>query len=179
MNWKENDRHSKMKIKQIFTKEEDEQLLKLVETYGQKNWRIVSMNIEGRSSRQCRERWMNYLSPNVNNGPWTKDEDELLEDLVLMNGNEWSKFSQAFDNRTATNIKNRWIYLQRINEKKRKNRKKNKNNFKQETSEDENKNSVSEYQSEEGDCVIEEIVKWDDIELDVPEGNYFLDICNL
>ena len=48
-----------------FTKEEDEMLKNLVENFGDNNWQVISSKMPGRNSRQCRERWQNYLSPDV------------------------------------------------------------------------------------------------------------------
>lgn len=66
-----------------------------------------------RTSRQCRERWKNYLSPTVNNGAWTVDEDMKLGQLTDKFGSQWAKISQFFENRTDINVKNRWMLLQR------------------------------------------------------------------
>ena len=46
-----------------FSHDEDQKLIKLVESYGQKNWGLIANEMPGRSQRQCRERWLNNLSP--------------------------------------------------------------------------------------------------------------------
>ena len=66
--------HQKMK----FTHEEDEQLRRLVKVFGDNSWSEVASCMPGRNKRQCKERWTNYLSPTVNNAPWTVAEDSLL-----------------------------------------------------------------------------------------------------
>jgi len=43
-----------------------------------KNWGEVASIIEGRTAKQCRERWKNHLDPSINKGPWTEDEDKQL-----------------------------------------------------------------------------------------------------
>lgn len=61
-----------------FTKAEDKKLRELVNRHGTSNWIPISKQMPGRNARQCRDRWLNYLSPDVVNGPWTAEEDELL-----------------------------------------------------------------------------------------------------
>lgn len=69
--------------------------------------------MKDRTARQCRERWKNYLSPDVRNGPWTIEEDNLLLELVPKMGTQWAKIAKSFNSRTDTNVKNRFLYLQR------------------------------------------------------------------
>lgn len=107
--------------KHLFTPEEDDQIKRLVSMYGLKNWKNVSRNMKGRTARQCRERWKNYLTPNLKHGPWTEAEDDLLVELVKEHGTHWAKIASHFDNRTDINLKNRWLLLQRSLVRKAKN----------------------------------------------------------
>eukprot|EP01047_Picozoa_sp_COSAG01_P101788 COSAG01_NODE_31467_length_597_cov_0.819277_2_plen_129_part_01 len=45
--------------------------------------------IPGRKGKQCRERWQNQLDPEVQKGPWTEREDELLIAAQKKHGNKW------------------------------------------------------------------------------------------
>lgn len=47
-------------IKQRFSKEEDILLIKIIKKYGTDNWEKVSKYIKTRSSRQCREKFVNH-----------------------------------------------------------------------------------------------------------------------
>ena len=49
-----------------FSQEEDDKLAELVRKFGPKNWKMIAEGIPSRSARQLRERWINYLDPNVN-----------------------------------------------------------------------------------------------------------------
>ncbi|OHT12435.1 hypothetical protein TRFO_17703 [Tritrichomonas foetus] len=70
----------KQKIKNKFTPEEDEKLKQLVSMYGTNSWPIIASLMGGRNHRQCRERWKNYVNPDLRNSePWTYEEDYLLE----------------------------------------------------------------------------------------------------
>ena len=98
--------------KSKFTPEEDAQLKELVDLYGD-DWNLIANKMVSRNPRQCRDRYMNYLSPTVNSSPWTPEDDIKLQQLHLEYGPKWVKISRHFQNRTDTNIKNRWMVLQR------------------------------------------------------------------
>ncbi|EAY11671.1 Myb-like DNA-binding domain containing protein [Trichomonas vaginalis G3] len=70
--------------------------------------------MKSRSARQCRERWNNYLSPNHDHGPWTKEEDVLLDDLIIKYGSKWTKIVQHFPKRTANVVRNRFKQRARL-----------------------------------------------------------------
>jgi hypothetical protein len=99
--------------KQQFTLEEDIKLQSLVQKYGTKNWQLISIIMQNRNERQCKERWTKYLSPDLNNTPWTEEEDRLLVRKVKEIGQKWVKISKEFNKRTDANLKNRWNVLQR------------------------------------------------------------------
>lgn len=88
-------------------------MIELVSRFGTKDWKTVSIFMNDRTPRQCRERWKYYLAPNVENGPWTQEEDNKLIDLVAEYGSQWALISKCFNQRTGTNVKNRFILLQR------------------------------------------------------------------
>lgn len=77
------------------------------------NWKLISKNFKNRNPRQCQERWEYYLSPDVNNGPWTAEEDALLYQKYAEYGSQWKVISSFFKGRTNTNVKNRFLYLER------------------------------------------------------------------
>ena len=91
-----------------FSQEEDDLLRKLVNEHGTTNWRFIAESIPGRSARQCRDRWKNYLMPGIAKGPWSPEEDALLEEKYKEMGPQWSRIAKFFPNRTDINIKNRW-----------------------------------------------------------------------
>ena len=91
-----------------FSKEEDEKLIKLVEELGNYDWNTISSRMNGRTPRQCRERYRNYLAPSLVNGPWTTEEDALLIQKFAQYGPRWATFVQYFKNRSDVNIKNHW-----------------------------------------------------------------------
>ena len=104
-------RHKKYRY--VFTSKEDQILQSLVSNFGTNDWELISQHLPGRTPRQCKERWTNYLSPNVIMKPWTSEEDEFLKSKLAEFGPKWVKISSFFPNRTDIQLKNRWFVLMR------------------------------------------------------------------
>ena len=64
--------------------------------------------MQTRNARQCKDRYTNYLSPQINLNPWSQEEDDLLIKKVNELGNKWVKISKFFIGRSDNSIKNRW-----------------------------------------------------------------------
>ncbi|KAH0786342.1 Myb-like DNA-binding domain containing protein [Histomonas meleagridis] len=96
-----------------FSHEEDYRLSQLVEEYGNSDWLLIASMMEKRNSRQCRERWINYLSPDINTSKWTPEEDELLMEKYKEIGSKWVQISKFLEGRTEIMVKNRFQVLQR------------------------------------------------------------------
>ena len=92
----------------MWTKEEDEMLLKLVERFGVKSWSKKTVHLPGRSGKQIRERWHNQLDPAINKEKWTPAEDTLLVEAHARLGSRWSEIASLLPGRGENHIKNRW-----------------------------------------------------------------------
>lgn len=99
--------NEKKVTKKKFDAEEDIRLIKLVQKYGCVDWATISSQMPGRTQRQCRERYKNYLSPNLNNSPWTSEEDNILIKKYQAHGPKWSVLAQYFPGRSDINLRNR------------------------------------------------------------------------
>jgi hypothetical protein len=99
-------------IRHRFTAHEDERLRALVGELGDGNWAEVATRLGTRSARQCRERFRNYLDPNLRQDPWSPAEDELLLQKFIELGSRWAEIGQFFAGRSEANIKNRWAQMQ-------------------------------------------------------------------
>ena len=66
---------------------------------GTKNW------------RQCKERWNQFLNPNINKDSWTEEEDDLLIRLHEKYGSKWSLMVSHFKGRPRLQIRNRYNLL--------------------------------------------------------------------
>jgi hypothetical protein len=108
--------------KGTWQEEEDARLLKEVNSYvdagGEVNWTAISKCIEGRTAKQCRERWRCNLDPHINKTEWTPEEDSMIVNLQKELGNRWALLAKSLPGRTENAIKTRFRSLQRSNRRK-------------------------------------------------------------
>jgi hypothetical protein len=91
-----------------FSAEEDAHLRSFVATNESPKWEDIAARLQGRTARQCRDRYTNYLAESLVTNPWTPEEDALLSSKVRELGPRWSRVSPFFPGRSNSNVKNRW-----------------------------------------------------------------------
>lgn len=111
MNIMQNNVLDSRKDRKFFTSNEDELLKMIAWRYGAKNWILIASMIPGKTARQCRDRYMNYLAPGLCHSEWTVEEDDLLKKLYKEYGPKWSLISKQLPNRSPINVKNRWAHF--------------------------------------------------------------------
>ncbi len=84
------------------------------ETGGQSSsfaqWADLAPQLPGRTGKQIRDRWVNYLNPAINHLPFSREDDLLLWQGHKEHGKRWVEISvKVFHStRSENHIKNRW-----------------------------------------------------------------------
>eukprot|EP00730_Choanoeca_flexa_P009081 TRINITY_DN12580_c0_g2_i1.p1 TRINITY_DN12580_c0_g2~~TRINITY_DN12580_c0_g2_i1.p1 ORF type:complete len:1081 (+),score=262.54 TRINITY_DN12580_c0_g2_i1:217-3459(+) len=92
-----------------WTKVEDQRLVQAVKKHHGRNWKLVAREFEGRTDVQCLHRWQKVLNPELVKGPWTRDEDELVIQLVNKYGaKRWSLIASHLKGRIGKQCRERW-----------------------------------------------------------------------
>jgi hypothetical protein len=97
-----------------FADNEDQLLTDAVNRIGTFDWKRIAKELPTFTARQCRERWNNYLNPNLIQTPWTLQEDQTLLAAFQEVGPKWTLIERSFPTRSRNNIKNRYLQLERI-----------------------------------------------------------------
>jgi len=91
-----------------WTKEEDEKLRRLVEIHGER-WDFIATLFADRADVQCQHRWSKVVNPELVKGPWTKEEDEQVVDLVRKYGpKRWTLIAKHLKGRIGKQCRERW-----------------------------------------------------------------------
>jgi len=93
--------------KHLWTPLEDRQLLELRAEHGDK-WTLIGNLIGGRSCKQVRDRYLNYLNPSVKLTPFTTQEDQELISLYNQLGRRWKLIADKMAGRSESQVKNRF-----------------------------------------------------------------------
>ncbi|XP_023694881.1 transcriptional activator Myb-like isoform X2 [Paramormyrops kingsleyae] len=102
-----NGKHSVGKTR--WTREEDEKLRKLVENHGSQDWKLIASFMPNHTDVQCHHRWQKVLNPELIKGPWTKEEDKKVIELVQKYGpKRWSVIAKYLKGRIGKQCRERW-----------------------------------------------------------------------
>ncbi|KAM3140555.1 hypothetical protein pb186bvf_007367 [Paramecium bursaria] len=110
---------SERQYKVPWTQEEDKVLTELQQKIPNR-WCEIAMELMKkcrtpymRQGKQCRDRWVNKLDPNIVTIPWYKEEELKLFQEVQIRGKKWAEISlKVFKlRRTENTIKNRFYNL--------------------------------------------------------------------
>uniref|UniRef100_A0A8C7C127 MYB proto-onco like 1 n=1 Tax=Neovison vison TaxID=452646 RepID=A0A8C7C127_NEOVI len=90
-------------------KDKDDKLKKLVEQHGTDDWTLIASHLQNRSDFQCQHRWQKVLNPELIKGPWTKEEDQRVIELVQKYGpKRWSLIAKHLKGRIGKQCRERW-----------------------------------------------------------------------
>lgn len=154
-------RDKNKRVKKHFTAEEDQTIKHFVQIIGSKKWSFIANFVPGRTAKQCRDRYMNNLKPEIEKVDWSQKEDNLLIDLYTKYGPKWSLFCKYIPNKNTVSIKNRLTFLQRSRfffpKKKQEEEKKN---DKEEPNNSEKRNSDDHIKTKRGQDFFEKDDLW-------------------
>ena len=107
-----------MEIHRHWKSHEDKALLSLLQSSKPPfNWDSISQELRRhkivKSSNQCKRRYVNHLSQNINNSKLNFEEQLQLFELFKEHGNSWKLISSYFNNRTDNIIKNTFFGMMR------------------------------------------------------------------
>nr|QHG11439.1 R2R3-MYB transcription factor 11 [Taxus chinensis] len=92
-----------------WTPEEDETLRRAVQCFKGKHWKKIAEFFPDRTDVQCLHRWQKVLNPELIKGPWTKEEDESIVELVNRHGaKKWSAIAKNLPGRIGKQCRERW-----------------------------------------------------------------------
>lgn len=104
-----------------FAPQEDQEILKLVSLYGDKDWNKISSelskisnNFIQKTPRQCKDRYVNYLSPDIKKGEWTLEEDQCLVHNFVISLLNMKSLKLLLPGRSKVAIKNRIKHLSKF-----------------------------------------------------------------
>lgn len=100
--------------RKLWSPEEDAVLQKLMLLQPlSPQWDIIAKKMAElnyfKTAKQCKDRWLNNLSPLLNKSKWTLSESQELFKQYLQHGNKWKNISRIFVGRTDNAVKNQFF----------------------------------------------------------------------
>lgn len=71
-------------------------------------WSQIADQLPGRIGEHVRDRYVNFLDPDLKKTPWTKEEDKILYEQQKIQGNKWTTIANFLPGRSENAVKNRW-----------------------------------------------------------------------
>jgi len=90
-----------------WSEEEDKILFSMVKSVKPKSWKAISKLLNKKSPSQC---FYRFHSKNtiIKNKIWTKEEDDIIKNFVILHGENWEEISKILVLRSPKEIKDRF-----------------------------------------------------------------------
>lgn len=76
------------------------------------NWAAIAAHVQTRKPKQCRERFFDFTDPTIDHSPLSKEEEQILVQLVELHGTKWTNIASAMPQkngrRPGNQLKNNW-----------------------------------------------------------------------
>lgn len=108
-----------MPLKRKIWNLEEDQRLKLIASNGSPiiDWERVALDLSvlgyKKTPTQCKNRWLRFLSPNLNKNKWTREESINIVKMVKKYNANWKIITEHFSDRTDNTIKNEFFNVMR------------------------------------------------------------------
>jgi myb proto-oncogene protein len=78
-----------------WTPEEDELITTIIHSNSKRPWKDIQVKIRDiygitKATKKIRERWHNYLNPDIKKGSWSLEESKTLFEKVVALGRKWA-----------------------------------------------------------------------------------------
>jgi hypothetical protein len=68
-------------------------------------WAAIAACMPGRRGKQCRDRYVNHLAPNISRGEWSDLEERSLAEGYLLLGTKWAALARMLPGRTENMVR--------------------------------------------------------------------------
>ena len=89
-------------------------IIKQFQKFG-RNWSLIAKKIPGRTGKQVRERYVNYLEKkdNLHKDEFTEEEDDQIMTYFDVYPHDWNKISEMIPSKSSAQIKKRYVHTLR------------------------------------------------------------------
>ena len=117
--------------------------------YNIKEWSVIARFFPTKTARQCRDRWNNYINPELSNKKWSVAEDSLILQKVKEFGLHWNTIAKFFNGRSGNAVRNRYKYLIRHMQLLQAQKAEKENSVRQQDVDNNNDNDIISYEIDE------------------------------